>query len=133
MTRDDTVKMLAIIKAAYPNFYKDMPKAELNAIVDVWASMFTAESGQVVVEAVRSLICTLKFPPTIADDEQVGKYIRLLCLQHQQGRLTEKHMLSICKAYDEDVFCKFKIDADGLYYNERMEKEAKVYEIAAWD
>jgi hypothetical protein len=26
-------------------------------------------------------------------DEQVGKYIRLLCLQHQKDKLTEKDML----------------------------------------
>ena len=36
-------------------------------------------------------------------DEQVGKFIRLLCVQHQKGRLSEKHMLSICKAYDSDI------------------------------
>ena len=57
-------------------------------------------------------------------DEQVGKYIRLLCYQHQNGRMTEKHMLSICKAYDEDVFLKFTKDEHGLYYNERLEIEA---------
>jgi len=56
-------------------------------------------------------------------DEQKGKYITLLCLQHQKGRLTEKHMLSICKAYDKDIFEKFKIDKDGLYYNVRLEDE----------
>jgi hypothetical protein len=35
-------------------------------------------------------------------DEQVGKYIRLLCLQHQKGSLTEKDMLKICKTYDNE-------------------------------
>lgn len=55
--------------------------------------------------------------------EQVGKYIRLLCLQHQKGRFTEKDMLSICKAYDEDVLSKFSKDKDGRYYNERLDKE----------
>lgn len=56
-------------------------------------------------------------------DEQVGKYIRLLCLQHQKGKLTEKDMLSICKAYDVDIWDKFKLE-DGVYINERMYKEA---------
>lgn len=56
------------------------------------------------------------------DNEQVGKYIRLLCLQHQKGKLSEKDMLSICKAYDVEIFDKFKIE-DGLYYNERMYNE----------
>jgi hypothetical protein len=55
-------------------------------------------------------------------DEQVGKYMRLLCLQHQKGKLTEKDMLSICKAYDVDIWDKFKIE-DGIFLNERMYNE----------
>ena len=57
-------------------------------------------------------------------DEQVGKYIRLLCLQHQTGRLTEKHMLNICKTYDKDIFDKFVKDSDGTFYNKRLEEES---------
>lgn len=56
-------------------------------------------------------------------DEQTGKYIRLLVAQHQHGRLSEKHMLQICKTYDFDVFSKFIRDEDGVYYNERLENE----------
>lgn len=56
-------------------------------------------------------------------DEQTGKYIRLLCLQHQKGHLQEKDMINICKTNDNDIFDKFTIDADGLYYNERLEFE----------
>jgi hypothetical protein len=56
------------------------------------------------------------------DDSQVGKYIRLLCLQHQKGKLTQKDMLSICKAYDVEIWDKFKVE-DGFYYNERMYNE----------
>ncbi len=54
-------------------------------------------------------------------DEQAGKYIRLLCAQFLTGHLPEKHMLFICKTYDEDIFAKFKKDADGLFYNEVLE------------
>jgi len=56
-------------------------------------------------------------------NEQVGKYIRLLCLQHQKGKLSEKDMLSICSAYDVDIWDKFKIE-DGSFINERMYNEA---------
>jgi hypothetical protein len=58
-------------------------------------------------------------------DEQIGKYIKLLCLQHQKGHLKEKDMLNICKTYDEDIFSKFIQDEEGLYYNERLEEETK--------
>ncbi len=56
-------------------------------------------------------------------NEQVGKYIRLLCLQHQTGHLEEKHMLNICGSYDVEIFSKFIRDSDGKYYNERLDKE----------
>lgn len=57
-------------------------------------------------------------------DEQVGRYIRLLCLQHQKGKLTEKDMQSICKGYDSDVYEKFDL-VDGYYINKRMYEEAE--------
>jgi len=57
-------------------------------------------------------------------DEQVGKYMRLLCLQHQQGHLNEEDMLSICKTYDIKIFKKFVKDSNGLYYNVRLEEES---------
>lgn len=57
-------------------------------------------------------------------DEEVGQYIRLLCLQHQKGRLSEKDMLFVCKKKN-DVFLKFLVDKNGNYYNKRLEEEAE--------
>ena len=59
----------------------------------------------------------------LMSDEQVGKYIRLLCVQHQKGRLSNDDMLKICKTYDKDIFEKFTKDDDGLFFNERLEEE----------
>jgi tRNA U55 pseudouridine synthase TruB len=57
--------------------------------------------------------------------EEVGYYIRILCHMADKGRLTLKHMQSICKAYDTayDLHNHFKIDENGLYYNQRLEDE----------
>lgn len=60
----------------------------------------------------------------LMSDEDVGKYIRLLCLQHQKGHLKEKEMLNICKEFNEDIFSKFKKDEEGKYFNERLEEES---------
>ncbi len=59
----------------------------------------------------------------LMSDEEIGQYIKLLCLQHQKGHLKEKDMLSVCKTYNEDIFSKFIKDEDGNYYNERLEYE----------
>lgn len=56
-------------------------------------------------------------------DEQVGKYIRLMCMQHQKEKLSEKDMLKICKTYDEDIYNKFIKDEQGYYYNKRLLEE----------
>jgi hypothetical protein len=55
--------------------------------------------------------------------EQKGKFITLLCIQHQKGHLSEKDMLHICGSYDEDVFTKFQKDEHGKFYNIRLEEE----------
>jgi hypothetical protein len=55
--------------------------------------------------------------------EQKGKFITLLCIQHQKGHLSEKDMLHICGSYDEDVFTKFQKDEKGKFYNIRLEEE----------
>jgi len=56
-------------------------------------------------------------------DEQVGKYIRLLCLQHQKGTLSENEMLCICGRYDAHIFSKF-IKTDEGYFNARLKEES---------
>jgi len=56
-------------------------------------------------------------------NEQVGKYMRLLCLQHQKGVLSEKDMINVCGTYDEDVFLKFEKEGKN-FLNKRMKEEA---------
>ena len=57
-------------------------------------------------------------------NEHVGMYIRLLCLQHQKGRLTEKDLAYICGSHVEDVYDKFEKDENNLFYNKRLEGES---------
>ncbi len=67
MTRQEALAIMAMLKTAYPSFYKNLSKEELNAAVNLWATMFSEEPIQVVTEAIKALMCTLKYPPTIAD------------------------------------------------------------------
>ncbi len=57
----------------------------------------------------------------LMSNEEVGIYIRLLCLQHQQGHLKEEDMISI--GATKKIFSKFIKDNKGCYYNERLEYE----------
>ena len=67
MTREETIKVLAILKAAYPNSYKNMSKDEANGTVMVWAMQFSNIPVEAVMIAVNKLISTNPFPPAICD------------------------------------------------------------------
>jgi len=57
-------------------------------------------------------------------DEQIGQYIKLLCIQHQKGFLTENDMIKVCPSKDPEVWKKFVFN-NGIYFNERMQYEAE--------
>lgn len=67
MTRSETTMILGVLKTSYPNFYRDMDKKEMLNIVNLWTEMFEDDDFDTVKVAVKSLIQTLKYPPTIAD------------------------------------------------------------------
>lgn len=63
-------------------------------------------------------------------DDEVGKYIKILCHLADKGRLTKNHILNICKTsvIAENILEKLKVDSGGFYYNQRMleEKEKRL-------
>jgi hypothetical protein len=67
MDREQAIKILKILKTAYPKFYADMNKTEAEDTINLWIDMFKHENVNLVVVAVKNLINTFKFPPTIAD------------------------------------------------------------------
>jgi len=65
MNKVETAALLAIIKTAYPNFYRDTDSPD--DAINLWSTMFSSDPALIVTEAVKALMCTLIFPPTIAD------------------------------------------------------------------
>ena len=57
--------------------------------------------------------------------EQRGKYITLLCLQHQQGFLTEEDLKNVLEDTDVKIFSKFEKLSDGYFYNLRLKNETE--------
>lgn len=70
MTREETIKILAILKAAFPNSYRGMTKEEANGTVAVWAAQFSNIPANVVMIAINKLISTNNFTPTINEVKQ---------------------------------------------------------------
>lgn len=57
--------------------------------------------------------------------EDRGKYISLLCLMHQQGRMNEETIRFLVGSISDNLKSKFNIDENGLWYNKRLELEAE--------
>ena len=69
MTRDETLAIMAVLKVAYPSFYRDMDRQSALQAVALWTEMFAEDRADIVTAAVKALIKTRKegFPPTIGE------------------------------------------------------------------
>lgn len=73
MTQSETASVLALLRAAYPSFYRNMSGGVMDDVLALWYEMFRSEDVRVVKAALRRLIAThTGFPPDIA---AVRKYI----------------------------------------------------------
>lgn len=67
MNREETLAIMAVLKAAYPGYYRDMSRKDAEGVVSLWASMFADEPAEVVAVAVKAHIASDRkgFPPHI--------------------------------------------------------------------
>ena len=67
MTLEESAKLLAMIKLAYPNSYKNVDKETTLATVNMWHRTFKATPYRIIEIALDHFVKGSKFPPTIAD------------------------------------------------------------------
>ena len=65
MTKEETIELMAILKAAYPNSYNGMTKQEAIGVVAVWHLHFAEVPADIVFMALQKAISASKFPPSI--------------------------------------------------------------------
>ena len=72
MKKTETIAIMAILKEAYPMYYRDKAKDELNTAVNLWTEMFADDDVNLVKAAVKRHIATdIKgFPPVIGQIKQ---------------------------------------------------------------
>ena len=76
MTKKETLQILAILKAAYPNSYNGLSKEELSGTVAVWMIQFADMPADIVLMALQKHISISKFPPSIAEIKEKLRNIR---------------------------------------------------------
>lgn len=67
MTKADTAAILAVFKIAYPRYYSGKTEDEIGKAISLWHSMLAEYPAELVNAAVKALIATSPYPPTIAD------------------------------------------------------------------
>ena len=67
MTVEESIKLLALIKLAYPNSYKDIDKDTQLATVKMWQRAFDTVPFAIMELALDHFVKVSKFPPTISD------------------------------------------------------------------
>lgn len=61
----------------------------------------------------------------ILNFEERGKYITILALMHQQGRMNEETICFIVGSVSVNLKSKFGIDKNGFWFNKRLEEETE--------
>ena len=98
MTRTETAQILAILKAAYPNSYKNLTTEDVKATVNVWSSQFSNIPASVVMITVNKLISTNVFPPTIAEVKE-----RMRSLYWEAWEMLDLHKSGFCELEEKTL------------------------------
>ena len=103
MNRPETLKILSVLRAAYPAFYAKMSRREADGVVALWESRFQDDAYSLVSAAVAALIDADEkgFPPHIG---AVKAYLR---------RITEPEGLSELEAWKEKFSTIYALDNDA--------------------
>ena len=67
MNKQEAVKLLALIKVAYPTAYRDMDDASKKATVNMWQMSFADVPYPIMEQAFTHHRMISKFPPTVAE------------------------------------------------------------------
>lgn len=95
MNREESIKLLALIKVAYPTAYKDMDTASKQATVNMWQTTFKDTPYPIMEMAFNRFRMASKFPPTVAE----------MCeeLRHLYWQATEDAVVAASMGYRDRV------------------------------
>ena len=124
MTREDTIKVLAVLKAAYPASYRNMSRDEANGTVMIWATQFANDPVQVIMMAVQKLIATSTFPPTISEVKS-----KIRDLYWESWMALQQHENGFLPLENRQLEAIREIEAACKKYNDSGSNEPKLSEL----
>lgn len=115
MTREDTIKILSILKASYPNFYKELTKKDAETTINLYTEIFSNTEANLVATAIKELIQHQSYPPTIAD------------IKNKIDELTQPY-----EETESELWEIYKKTIQSGYYGDRTEFDALPEAIKAY-
>ena len=69
MTRQDTLRLMAVLRAAYPSYYTKMSRDDLEAVVSLWTEMMADVPVESALLACKNIIGSRMdtYPPSIGE------------------------------------------------------------------
>ena len=101
MTRDETIKILAVLKANYSEYFRDMKKVDAEALINLWTESFCDTPYDAVSAGVMAFITT----------DTKGYMPKVGMIKEQLRKLTAKEQMT----EQEAVSLILKATRNGLY------------------
>lgn len=125
MTKEETIKILSILKAAYPNSYKHMTKDEANGTITIWSIQFANIPAEIVMVAINKLISTSTFPPAISEVKAKIRNLYYEAYELLEQNKWHKHL----SAEQEAFYQKVMAVTEPMRYSNKP--EPTLYELTS--
>ena len=112
MDRNDAMKILTVLKAAYPHSFKGLRQKDAEALIQLWQTMFAAESYEQVNAAVAALISTRKegYTPTIGEVKERLAFAR----EQASGGISEQEAWAMVEKACRNGLYGYQKEFDAL-------------------
>lgn len=128
MTEKESISVLAVLKAAYPQQLNKLSEAEANATIQIWLIQFNGIPGDIVMLAAQKLIATSVYFPTVAEIKAKIKSLHWEAWGAIQQHEQELEM-GIGRKLSESVLQKVKYVYENTYDQRKLNIEQGMFEL----
>lgn len=110
MNYDETLRIMAVLRAAYPRYYSGQSRTDVEAAVNLWMAIFEDTPYNVVAAAVQAFIADddKGFPPAVG---QINRRVREIV---EPERMTEQEAWTLVKRACENSGYEWQKEYDKL-------------------
>ena len=113
------MQVLAILKASYPNQYRNLTQEDAQGIAGVWSIQFANIPADIVVMALNKAVSANDYPPTIAEVKKKISSVHseaydFIERHHRMNNLSDEELATYKRIYKETEKYKFGISEPSI-------------------